>query len=130
MEIEGALGKGQVGTCQIGRASDELGNDIEDFVENVLGQLARGNGRIGRGVNRQMFLPPLRKVSLLAADEVVVLGLVLLGVLGKELVPLLLLGGTFSSGLVAEVVNLLANNKALLGVEAEGLLQLLDIVSL
>lgn len=78
----------------------------------------------------KMFFPPLREISLLATNEVVMLGLVLLGVLGKELVPLLLLGSTLSNDLVADVVNLLGNDKALLGVEAEGLLQLLDVVGL
>lgn len=77
-----------------------------------------------------MLLPAFREIALLAADEVIVLSLVLFAVLGEELVPLLLGGGTGGSRLVADVVNLLGNGEALLGVEAELLLELLDIVSL
>lgn len=55
---------------------------------------------------------------------------VLILVLGEELVPLLLSSSTVGRVLAVEVVNFLGNSKALLGVEAELLLDLLDIVGL
>src|SRR5687768_12097770 len=77
-----------------------------------------------------MLLPALGEVASLAADEVVVLSLVLLGILGEELVPLFLGGSTGGGGLVAEVVDLLGDGEALLRVEAELLLELLDVIGL
>lgn len=130
LEVDGALNQGQVRARQIGGTSDELGDFVEDLGEDSFGQFSRGDGRVGRAIYWEVLLPSLGEVTLLAADEVVVLGLVLLGVLGEQLVPLLLLGSTLSGNLVADVVDLLGNDEALLGVEAESLLQLLNIISL
>jgi hypothetical protein len=59
-----------------------------------------------------------------------VFGGVALAVLGEQLVPLLLESGTLGRVLAIEVVNLLGNGKALLRVEAELLLELLDVIGL
>ena len=130
LEVDSSLPPGEVGASQIGGTANKLGDDVEDLVDDSLRQLSRGNGRVSRGVNREVLLPTLGKLSLLATDELVVLVLVLLSILGEELVPLLLSGSALGRGLVAKVVDLLGNDEALLGVEAELLLELLDIVGL
>lgn len=130
LEVDGTLPPGEVGAGQIGGTTNELGNSLEDLVENSLGKLAGSDGGVGGGVDGEVLLPALGEVTLLAADEIVVLSLELLSVLGEELVPLLLLSSTLGGSLVAKVIDLLGNGEALLGVEAELLLELLDIVSL
>lgn len=58
------------------------------------------------------------------------LSLVLLAVLGEQLVPLLLKSSALRGLLVVKVVNLLGDSKALVGVEAKLLLELLQVISL
>ena len=130
LEVNGTLPPGKVGAGQIGGTTNELGNSLEDLVEDSLGKLAGSDGRVGGSVDGEVLLPALGEVTLLAADEVVVLSLELFSVLGEELVPLLLLSSALGGSLVAEVIDLLGNGEALLGVEAELLLELLDIISL
>lgn len=130
LEVDRALGAGKVGAGQIGGTTDKLGDGIEDLVDDNLGELSGSNGGVGRGVDGEVLLPALGKVTLLATDEVGGLTLVLLRVLGEQLVPLLLGGGAGVGSFVAVVIDLLGNVEALLGVEAELLLELLDVVSL
>lgn len=130
LEVDGVLPPGQVRASQIGGTTDELGNGLVDLVEDNLGQLAGGNGGVGGGVDGEGLLPALGEIASLAADEVVVLSLVLLAVLGEEVVPLGLELGATGRGLVAQLVDVLGNGEALLGVEAELLLELLDVVGL
>ena len=130
LEINGTLPPGEVGAGQIGGTTNELGNGLEDLVENSLGKLAGSDSGVGGGVDGEVLLPALGEITLLATDEVVVLSLELITVLGEELVPLLLLSSTLGGNLVAKVIDLLGNGEALLGVEAELLLELLNIISL
>lgn len=130
LEVDGGLPTGVVGASQIGRAGDELGNDIVDLLEDGLGKLTGGNGRVGDLVGRESLLPALGELASQAALEVGTLGLVLLSVLLEELVPLLLSGGTLVGVLVVHVVDLLGNDEALGGVKAELLLDLLAVVLL
>ena len=130
LEVDGVLPAGVVGASQIGGARQQLGNDIVDLLEDGLGQLAGSNGSVGRLVDGEALLPALGQLAGETAGEVSTLGRVLSLVLLEELVPLLLLGGTLGGVLVVEVVDLLGNDEALLGVEAELLLDLLGIVGL
>lgn len=130
LEVNGALPPGQVGASQIGRATNELRDGLLDLAEDNLRQLARGNGSVGGGVDGEVLLPALGQVTLQATGQVGVLSGVLLGVLGEQRVPLVLSGGTLSDLLSSQVVDGLGNGEALGGVEAELLLELLDVVSL
>lgn len=130
LEVDSLLPPGQVGASQIGRATDQLGNDRVDLLQDDLGQLSRGDSGVGGGVDGQRLLPALGQLAAQAADQVGVLGLVLLAVAGEELVPLLLSSGTGRGDLAGQVVDLLGDGEALLGVEAPLLLELLDVVGL
>ncbi len=130
LEVDRLLGASEVGGGQIGRATHELGDDIENGIEDVLGELPAGDGGVRGGVDREGLLPALGEIAAETAGQVVVLTLVLFGVLGQELVPLLLGGSAAGGDLVVEVVDLLGNDEALLGVEAPLLLELLDVVGL
>lgn len=130
LEVDSILPPGQVGASQIGGATDQLGDDGVDLLQDNLGQLSGGDSRVGGGVDGQRLLPALRQLARQAAGQVVVLGLVLLAVAGEELVPLLLGGGTGSDDLASQVVDLLGDGEALFRVEAPLLLELLDVVSL
>lgn len=130
LEVDGILPPGQVGASQIGGTTKQLGDGLVDLLENSLGQLSRGDGGVGGAVDGEVLLPALGEVASLSSSEVSGLGRELLLVLGEELVPLLLSGGTLGRVLAIEVVDLLGDDEALLGVEAELLLELLDVVSL
>jgi hypothetical protein len=130
LEVNSILPAGVVGASQIGGTGDELGNDIVDGLENGLGELPRRDGIVGRLVCGERLLPALRKVPGGAAGEVLVQVGELLGVLLEQLVPLLLSSSALGGVLVVHVVNLLGDDKGLLGVEAELLLDALDVVSL
>lgn len=122
LEVDGRLPAGVVGASKIGRAGKELGNDIVDLLDDSLGELTGGNRRVGDLVGRELLLPALGELARETALEVGSLSLVLTSVLLEELVPLLLSGGTLVGVLVVHVVNLLGNDEALGGVEAELLL--------
>ena len=122
LEVDGGLPAGVVGASEIGRAGDELGDDIVDLLEDGLGELTGGNRRVGGLVGGELLLPVLRELASQTTLEVSGLGLVLGSVLLEELVPLLLSGGTLVGVLVVHVVDLLGNDEALGGVEAELLL--------
>lgn len=130
LEVDGVLPPGQVGTGQIGGTTNELGNDSSELGKDGLGELSRSDGGVLGGVDGEGLLPASGQVTSLAADEVVVLGLELVAVLGEQLVPLSLGGGTGGRNLAVSIVDLLGNGEALLGVEAELLLELLDVVGL
>lgn len=130
LEVDGTLPDGQVGAGQIGGTTNELGNSSDELAQDSLGQLSRGDSGICRGVDGEALLPAVGQLTSLAAGEVVVLSLVLVAVLGEQLVPLGLGGGTGRGDLAVGVVDLLGNGEALLGVEAELLLELLDVISL
>lgn len=130
LEVNSVLPAGVVGASQVSRAGKQLGDDIVDLLEDSLGQLAGGNGSVGGLVGGEALLPALRKLASKAAGQVSTLLGELLLVLLEELVPLLLLSGTIGGVLVVHVVDLLGNDEALLGVEAELLLNVLSIVSL
>lgn len=129
LEVNSLLPAGQVGASQVCGATKELGNYSLDFAQHGLGKLARGNGRILRGVDRQALLPALGKIALLATLKVSILVRVLFSVLGDELVPLLLVSSALGGVLAIEVVNLFGDVESLLW-ETPLLLQLLDIVGL
>lgn len=130
LEVNGVLPAGVVGASQVSRAGDELGNDIVDLLKDSLAQFTRSNGSVAGLVGGEALLPALWELARETADEVIVLGLVLRGVLLEELVPLLLLGSTLGSVLVVEVIDLLGNDEALLGVETEEGLDTLAVVGL
>ncbi|ROV88950.1 hypothetical protein VPNG_10195 [Cytospora leucostoma] len=130
LEVDSLLPPGEVGASQICGTTNQLGDDVVYLLQNDLGQLSRSNGIVLGGVDGQGLLPALGKLIPEAAGKVLGLGLVLLAVLGEQLVPLLLLGGAGRRLLVAQLVDLLGNGEALLGVEAPLLLQLLDVISL
>jgi len=101
-----------------------------DGLEAGLGQLTGSLGTIGGLVDWELGLPAVGK---LAVQKTLELGselLVLTGVALEELVPLLLSSGTLRGVLVVGVVNLLWDIEGLGGVEAELLLELLDVVGL
>jgi hypothetical protein len=130
LEVDGVLPAGVVGASQIGGTRDKLGDDIVDGLEDSLGELTGSDGSVGGLVDGKGLLPALGELAGETAGEVSTLGLVLRLVLLEELVPLLLLGGTLGGVLVVEVVDGLGNNEALLGVEAEQLLNTLGIIGL
>lgn len=130
LEVDGVLPAGVVGASQISRAGKQLGDDTVDLLQDGLGQLTGGDSGVGGLVGGQALLPTLRKLASKTTSEVSVLILVLRGVFLEELVPLLLLSSTLRSSLVVEVVDLLGDDEALLGVEAELGLNTLGIVSL
>lgn len=130
LEVDGLLPAGQVGAGQIGGTTEELRQDALNLGQDSLGELARSDSRVGGGVGGQVLLPALGQVTLEAAREVgVLLGVALL-VLGEELVPLLLSSSTLRRVLAVEVIHLLRNSEGLVRVEAELLLELLDVVGL
>ena len=122
LEVNSGLPAGVVGASEIGRAGNELRNDIVDLLDDSLGELAGGNGRVGDLVGRELLLPALGELASQTTLEVSGLGLVLASVLLEKLVPLLLSGSTLVGVLVVKVVDLLGNDEALGGVEAELLL--------
>jgi hypothetical protein len=130
LEVNSLLPAGKVGASQVSGTTEQLGNDALDLGQNSLGELAGSDGGVSRGVDRESLLPALGEVASLTANEVGMLLRELLCVLGEELVPLLLSGSTGGGVLAVEVVDLLGNSEALVGVEAELLLELLDIVGL
>lgn len=130
LEVNSTLPDGVVGTSQIGGAGQQLGNDAVDGLENSLRQLAGSVGLVAGLVGRQSLLPALGELARETAGEILVEVRELLGVLLQKLVPLGLLRGTLSSVLAVHVIDLLGNDEALLRVEAEQLLDVLDVVSL
>lgn len=130
LEVDGVLPAGVVGASQVSRAGDELGDDVVDLLKDSLAQLTRSNGSVAGLVCGEALLPTLGELARETADEVIMLGLVLRGVLLEELVPLLLLGSTLGGVLVVEVVDLLGNDEALLGVETEERLDTLAVIGL
>lgn len=130
LEVNGVLPAGVVGASQVSRAGQQLGDDTVDLLEDSLRQLTGGNGGIGRLVGREALLPALGQLASKTAGEVSTLSGKLLLVLLEELVPLLFLGGTLGGVLVVKIVDLLGNNEALLGVEAEQLLDVLGVIGL
>jgi len=130
LEVPGDLRTGQVGSGKIGGTTDELGEDIVEVAEDGLGQLARGNRRVGRLVEREGLLPALGKETSEPSLKLSTLGGELLLVSGEELVPLLLGGSTNSSGLSVQIVHLLGHDEGLIGVETELCLDALGIISL
>ena len=101
-----------------------------DVLENDLRELAGGNSVVRWAVHWELLLPSLWELAGEAALEILGLGWELLGVLLKELVPLLLSSGTLRGVLVVKVVNGLVNSKGLLWIEAELLLDLGNIILL
>lgn len=130
LEVDGVLPAGVVGAGQISGTGQELRDNIVDLLEDSLGQLTRGDGRVAGLVGGKALLPALGKLAGETADKVGVLSLVLGGVLLEELVPGLLLGSALGRALVVHVVDLLRNDEALLGVEAELLLDTLAVIGL
>lgn len=130
LEVNGVLPAGVVGTSQIGRSREQLRQSRVNLLEDSLGQLTGSDSGVGRLVGGKVLLPALGQLASQTAGEVLVLGLVLRAVLLEELVPFLLLSGTLGGVLVVEVVHLLGNDEGLLGVETEGLLDVLDVVGL
>jgi len=130
LEVDGLLPAGVVGASQISRSRHELWNGVEDGLKDRLGQLAGSDGLVGSLVGWEGLLPALWKHTRKTTGQVSVGILVLLGVLLKELVPLLLSGGTVGGNLVAGVVDLLWNDEALGWVKTELLLDGLAVVLL
>ena len=130
LEVSGILPTGVVGSSEIGRAGDQLRHGTVDSLEDGLGKLASGIGLVGGLVGRQGLLPALGKLAGETALEVSRLGLVLLAILFKELLPLGLNSRTLGSGLVVVVVDLLGDVEGLLGVETELGLDLCSVVGL
>ena len=122
LEVNSGLPAGVVGASKIGRAGNELRNDIVDLLDDSLGELTGSNGRVGDLVGRELLLPALGELASQATLEVSGLGLVLASVLLEKLVPLLLSSSALVGVLVVKVVDLLGNDEALGGVEAELLL--------
>jgi hypothetical protein len=122
LEVNSGLPAGVVGASKIGRAGNELRNDIVDLLDDSLGELTGSNGRVGDLVGRELLLPAGGELASQTTLEVGGLGLVLASVLLEKLVPLLLSSGTLVGVLVVKVVDLLGNDEALGGVEAELLL--------
>lgn len=129
LEVNSALPASQVGTSQISRATEELGNGVHDLAQNGLGKLARSDSSISRSVDGQVLLPALGQITLLSSLEVSGLVGEALGVLGNQLVPLLLVGGALRRVLAVEIIDLLGDVESLIG-EAPLLLELLDVIGL
>jgi hypothetical protein len=130
LEVDGVLPASVVGASQISRSGKQLGDNTVNLLKDSLGQLAGGDSSVGGLVGGETLLPALRQLARETAGQVSGLGGERLLVLLEELVPLLLLSGTLGGVLVVKVVDLLGNDEALLGVEAEGTLDVLGIVSL
>ena len=130
LEVLGTLPSGQVGSGQIGRTTNELGKDLGKLGDGRLGELSGSDSGILGSVGGEGLLPSLWESSLNSSLEFGSLLGILLLVLSKELVPLGLELGSLLSGFVVKVVSLLGNGKGLLGVEAELLLELGNVVLL
>lgn len=130
LEVLGALPAGEVRAGKVGRATNKLGNVGSKSVDDVLRELARGNGGLVGGEDGEVLLPAVGETALDTTSELgTVLGVLSL-VLLEESVPLGV-GLLTGLGLLGpEVGDLGRNNKRLLGVEAELGLELLDVVSL
>lgn len=130
LEVNGVLPAGVVRASQVGRTGQQLGDDIVDLLQDGLRQLTGRDSGVSGLVGGEALLPALGELARQTTGEVSTLGGVRLLVLLEELVPLLLLSGTFGRVLLVEVVDLLGNDEALVGVETELALDVLSVISL
>lgn len=130
LEVNGVLPAGVVRASQVGRTGQQLGDDIVDLLQDGLRQLTGRDSGVSGLVGGEALLPALGELARQTTGEVSTLGGVRLLVLLEELVPLLLLSGTFGRVLLIEVVDLLGNDEALVGVETELALDVLSVISL
>lgn len=130
LEVLGVLPSGQVGSGQIGRATNQLGQDLGQLGDGRLRQLSGSDSGVGGRVGRQSLLPALGQSALHSSLQLGSLGGVLLAVRLEQVVPCGLGLGTLVGQVVVELVDLVGDGKLLLGVEAKLLLELLDVVGL
>jgi hypothetical protein len=128
LEVNSVLPAGVVGASQIGGTRQKFGDDRVDLLKHSLRQLTGGNSGVRRLVNRKRLLPSFRKLAGETTGKVGVLVGVFAGVFLEELVPFLLLGSTLFGVLVVKVIDLLRDDEALGRIEAEALLDTLDVV--
>ena len=89
LEVFGTLPASEVTTGQIGRATDEFGQDFGKLVDGGFRQLAATNGRVLGGVGGQGLFPTFGKAVLDTALQLSRLGGVLFTVRLEELGPFL-----------------------------------------
>jgi hypothetical protein len=130
LEVGGSLSTSQVGTGQIGRTTNELGNDTIELLEHCLGELARSNSRVGGLVGGKNLLPALGKLASKSSLQVGALRGKLLLVRFEKLVPFGFSAGTSGGNLSIRIIDLLGNIERFLRVEAKLLLHSLGIVGL
>lgn len=130
LEVGSALVPGQVGASQVGRTTDELGENLGQRVEGRLGELSGSDGGVRGGVGGQSLFPAFRKTALDTTSEFGGLLGVLLLVRLEEGVPLLLELVTLGGELLVVVGGLLGNDERLGRVEAKLLLELFNVVLL
>lgn len=130
LEVDGSLGSGQVGSGQIGRSSKELGQDLPQLGDDGLAQLSGTDGGVLGGVGGQSLLPSLGETSLHSSLDLGSLLGVLLLVGSEQLVPLGLVLGTLVGGLGVGVLDLVGDDKGLIGVESPSLLEVGNVVLL
>ena len=130
LEVFGALPAGQVGTGQVGGTTHELGQDLGELVDGGLGQLAAADGGVGSGVCRQGLFPPFGQAVLDTALQLGGFGGVLFGVRLEQGVPLGFELVARLGELGVEVGSLFGDGERLVGVEAECLFELGNVVLL
>ena len=130
LEVNGGLGSGQVGTGQIGRTSEQFGEDVPQLGEDGLGELSGSDGGVLGVVSGQSLFPSFGKTTLHPSLDLGSLLGVLLLVGSEQRVPLGLELGTLVSGLGVSLLDLVGNDKALVGVESPSLLELDNVVLL
>lgn len=130
LEVLSALPPGQVGTGQVGRTTDQLGQHLNEFGDSSLGQLPGTDSSVRGGVGGESLLPTVGKTAFNSSLKLSSLLGVLLAIRLEKSLPLSLGLGTALGNLVVEVGSLFGNDKGLLGVKAELLLELNNVILL
>lgn len=130
LEVLGALPPGQVGTGQVGRTTDQLGQYLNELGNSSLRQLPGTDSSVRSGVGGEGLLPAVGKTAFNSSLKLSSLLGVLLTIRLEKSLPLSLGLGTVLGNLVVEVGGLFGNGKGLLGVKAELLLELSNVIFL
>ena len=129
LEVDASLDLGQVTSSQIGRATQQVGEDGRDSGQRDFGEFSGGLSCIGDLVHREVFLPTLGKFARDTPGKFGVFLGVLLAVLGDKSVPLLLKSSAANANFVVGSICLLRNVEALIR-KVELCFQLGDIIGL
>lgn len=130
LEVLSALPPGQVGTGQVGRTTNQLGQNLSELGDGSLGQLPGTDSSVRRGVGGESLLPTFGETAFNSSLKFSGLLGVLLTVRLEESLPFSIGLGTVLGNFVVEVGSLLRDDEGLLGVETELLLELSNVILL